>query len=242
MPRITIVNPQVSRAPAKRARKNPGTISVLGLLNPTRKVTAMKNTAKKAAPKRAIKKHNPFVHKMITAKAKTNGHRRRRSNPEGIVKTGTSIVKNGFLALAGLVATRQIPQMVLGAQNTGIYGYASNLAVIVGSTYLAHKMLGKEAAMVVGIGGAAYVVDRILSENFAPVSSLLSLSGYGDFNAHSKNLSGYESATFFRPQLLNADGSARFPASMQSFVDQRVTAALPAAPKSSRMAGLRRAA
>ncbi len=164
------------QAPAKRKakRRNPGSLMVLGTLNPQRRSTMKKQRKHKAAPRQ-----NP----VKAFKAKKGTHRgRRRSNPS-IVSKPLHLMKTAAFAGGGLIATRQIPQMVLGSRNAGPIGYLANLIVALFSAGAVSKFAGKENGFAVGIGGGLYLLNRLISENFSPIPKALALSGVGDHAA-----------------------------------------------------------
>lgn len=102
-----------------------------------------------------------------------------------------NFLKLGLYALVGLVATRQLPQMVLGAGNSGLMGYVANGITAFAVGWLANKFLGRDAGMATGIGGGVYVMNRILGDYFSPVQKYLSLSGLGDPGALGDIRQGY---------------------------------------------------
>ena len=106
---------------------------------------------------------------------------RRRRNPD--VTAPVRMLKTGTLALIGLVATRQLPQMLLGSRNTGIVGYVANAAAALASAAVAKRISDRESAEAVGIGGALYLANRIISEQLTPIGRVLSLQGIGDAQA-----------------------------------------------------------
>lgn len=123
----------------------------------------------------------------------SNPHRsmhRRRSNP-GMLTGATSILKDGFYALVGLVVSRQLPQMVLGTKNTGVIGYAANFAATLVAAMVGAKFLGKEAGKMIGVGGGIYTVNRVIQDQFSPIGQVLSLSGIGDYTALGDIQPGY---------------------------------------------------
>jgi hypothetical protein len=163
------------RTHPKRTRKNPGQLITLGLVNPQKKRTAMKTkstTTKKHAPR----KSNPFF-----AKKKATMKTRRR-NPS-FARKPMDLAKSGITALLGLVATRQIPQMLLSTKNAGWLGYASNLGVAALAGALVSRFYNKDAGKLVFIGGSVYTVSRILTEQFSPIGKYFSLTGVGDAQA-----------------------------------------------------------
>lgn len=232
--RKVLVNPYKRRKPAKKKnsparRKNPGTLTVLGLTNPERKRTMKKKTTPK---KRAVKRASNPVSVRKVAKKTT----RRRRNPN-VLSKGANFAKQGMAALTGLVLTRQIPQMLLKDSNTGVMGYAANVAVAFAAAALGSKFAGQEIGRAMGIGGAVYVANRILSEKVSPIGKVLSLSGLGDAMAadHSQ-LSGVHPATFYSPETFDTNGQPAIP----DAIERRIAAI--GAPPSAKMAGLRFAA
>lgn len=165
-------------ARAKPRRKNPPAVLTLGFLNGK---GANMTQKKKARPKKKPARHNPSKPRASRA-----------------ISRGGDVLKTGALALAGLVMTRQVPQAVLKGRNTGLVGYAANIAVALAAAALAVRFAGKAAGQAVGIGGGLYAVERILTEQFTPLGQALSLSGVGDATAHG-GLAGIRRAYFPMP-------------------------------------------
>jgi len=215
--KVRLVNPQKrgarrkSGSPKRRksnARKNPAELLTLGFLaNPQRGNMKKKATRKRArgarkAPHRRRK--NPFggSHHRKT-------HRRR--NPSASLSGTTSILKSGFYALIGLVVSRQLPQMFLGARNAGVIGYAANLAAAIAASFLGSKFLGAEAGKAIAIGGTLYLANRVIQDNFSPVGKVLSISGMGDYTALGDIRPGY----FPLPVPTNAAGQPIIPTELR---------------------------
>lgn len=217
------------KAPAKRLkRKNPPALIGLGNPHKGQSMKKQKHVRKNAAPRRKAKK-NPRV---IALKAKT--HRRRR-NPN-LIGTGMGTLKMGLLALLGMLATRQIPQMLLGAKNTGWMGYAANFGAMLAATTAASKFAGRQAGAVVGIGASLTIVERLLREQFSPIGKALSLSGLGDaLAATPRQLAGIQPAYFPTPVSYDEAGRPVLP----QLIKDEIRAAMPAAPPASQMAGYR---
>lgn len=157
----------------------------------------------------------------------TNTHhkkRRRSSNPLGL--GGKELITGGVAGLVAAVATRQIPQMVLGTANTGMEGYAANIVTAAVATWLAAKFGGPAAGRGAVIGGSVIVLDRVLSDNVSPIASYLSLSGVGDHQAYSK-LGTIRSGFFTHPGLQNPDGSMYVPDPYTAAAVQAVVSAYP---------------
>lgn len=210
-------NPNFGRGKAaKRSKKsgakapkrpNPGYLAVVGPINPNKGGTMRKKAKKNKHPHRAKsasagRKHNPFKKPMARGK-------RRKSNP-GYVKTVSRIVMLGFWALVGLVLTRQLPQMLLGAKNTGFVGYLANIGVAAGASMIALKVAGEDAATGMAVGGGVYVVNRGIQEHLSPIGKYLSLSGLGDAMALGDLVEGDEAYRPF-PVVYNQDGQPWIP-------------------------------
>jgi hypothetical protein len=135
--------------------------------------------------KKRRKARNPSRGKRSRSR---NPHRRRRGNPQ-LFATTANTLKLGLAALVGLVAARQLPQMILGARNTGAIGYIANLVAAWATSMLAERFLPGTGQAVM-IGGGLYVVNRGLTDYMSPVGKVLSLSGVGDALALGEILTG----------------------------------------------------
>jgi hypothetical protein len=160
---------------AQSRKRNPVHLVTLGFTNPQRGTAVTKKRKKNSAQARKRRK-NPFSFSKKTAAVKV---RRRRRNPE-ILSMGTGLLKSGASALVGLVAARQLPQLVLGAKNTGILGYIATIVATVATSYAVKKAAGPGPASAAMIGGAMQFASRLLNEYVSPVGKVLSLSGVGD--------------------------------------------------------------
>jgi hypothetical protein len=114
----------------------------------------------------------------------------RRRNP-GMFSGAGSILKDGFYALLGLVAARQLPQLVLGPRNTGWIGYGANLLTTLIAAMVGTKTLGAEAGKMIGVGGGVYTVNRVVQDQMSPIGQVLSLAGLGDYTALGDIQPGY---------------------------------------------------
>lgn len=215
--KVRLVNPHKRKRRAssgarrrkKSRNKNPNALALLGHFNP-HKEKRMKRKAKRSGTKRSsthrkARRPNPFG-------GARKRHARRRRNPSPMSMSGTSsILKGGFYALVGLVIARQLPQMVLGARNTGVIGYGSNLLATVIAAMVGTKFLGPDAGKYIAVGGGVYVVNRALTDNLSPVGKVLSLSGIGDHNALGDIQSGY----FPLPVPTNGNGQPIIPVELR---------------------------
>src|ERR1041384_7387574 len=119
--KIRLVNPHkaksvgAKRAPRKARKTARNPLVLLGAtVNPHKgaKQVAAKKPAKKK--KSAARKGNPTVRALQTSQ-KQYKPKRRKSNPSvaGMASQPIELLKFGLIALLGLVATRQVPQMAL---------------------------------------------------------------------------------------------------------------------------------
>ncbi len=194
-------------------RTNPG-LYTIGFVNPTQR-TPMKNKEKKKQYRKSARRPNPAV----SVKRHRGCRRRNPIRPVGMLKTGT-------LALAGLVATRQLPQLVLGQRNTGIVGYIANALAAALSALVAGKLGDRQAGQAVLIGGSLYLVNRVLSEQFSPVGKLLAMSGVGDAQA-SASLGAIRPAYIPYPVQYDQAGKPIIPPAIIEAVNAAKPPALP---------------
>jgi hypothetical protein len=89
-------------------------------------------------------------------------HYGRHRNPILGMSSGDLIVETAA-AVANGVATRVIPQMILGANNTGIMGYGANAVAALAGAWLAGKFSMKAGHGAL-LGGAVAIASRILSD------------------------------------------------------------------------------
>ena len=122
-------------------------------------------------------------------------HRRRRTNPGGLGRP-MDWLQGGAGVIAGVVGTRAIPQMLLGASNTSYTGYAANAVTAVGLGWLTHMLFPNRQVLVTAViaGGFAGLLSRIIADK-TPFGAQLSLTGLGD---HGFGL--YQKSNFIVPQ------------------------------------------
>jgi hypothetical protein len=228
-----LVNPRRKRNRRKARRRNPQ-LALVGNLNPRKR----RNMARK-------RKNNPRRVRVVHRRRNPIillRRRHRRRNPD--MGAPVRLLKTGTLALIGLVATRQVPQMLLGSRNTGIVGYIANAATALASAALARRMAGHDAAEAVGIGGAMYLANRIISEQLTPVGKVLSLQGIGDAQAAGLgNVGKYVSAYWTHPVVEDRSGKPVIPDAIREAAREEAMSVLsqqrPTPPPAAQVAGLR---
>jgi hypothetical protein len=181
------------KSTAKR-RKNP-TPMILSWAagNPAKRSTSVARSRKKkryATAKRSNAGRRP---------AKKVIRHRRRSNP-GTLGKPMDWLQGGAGVIAGVVGTRAIPQMLLGASNTSYTGYAANAVTAVALGWLTNMLFKGNSVLVTSViaGGFAGLLSRIIADK-TPFGAQLSLTGLGD---HGFGL--YQKSNFLVPQRVVA--------------------------------------
>ncbi len=100
--------------------------------------------------------------------------------------------------VAGVMGSKAIPQMVLGAGNNGVMGYAANAVATLGLGWLAASVFPHKPAVMSGVifGGFGALIARIVSDR-TPYGSVLAGSGLGDYG-----LGLYQKSNFNNPQRI----------------------------------------
>ena len=138
------------------------------------------NAGRRSAPKKKIVRH------------------RRRSNP-GDLGRPMDWLQGGAGVIAGVVGTRAIPQLVLGASNTGPMGYGANAVTAIALGWVTNMLFKGNRVLVTAViaGGFAGLLSRIIADK-TPFGAQLSLAGLGD---HGFGL--YQKSNFMVPQRIN---------------------------------------
>jgi hypothetical protein len=135
---------------------------------------------------RAKSRKNPFF-------GKRRHHVRRRShrNP-GVAGFNTSeLLKLALGAGAGVIGSKYVTQLALGANNAGFIGYGAQAIATLALGWLANKFAGKDAATGVVAGGLGAVALRIYNDNISGTSSPMSGLGDPDMGRLGIGLGGY---------------------------------------------------
>jgi hypothetical protein len=167
-----------------------------------------------------------------------NGRRRNsaRRNPN-ILSDPKGLGINIVAALLSAVATRQLPQWVLGAKNTGWMGYVANVVSGAAATFAAHEFVNASAAQAAVLGSGVIVLDRVLTEQFSPVGKYLSLTGLGDATAATK-LGEVAEGYYVHPTIFGPNGEPIIPHQITDAA-VRAFASLQAQQPQPKMAGVR---
>lgn len=199
MPTVRLVNPRRSRVRRGGGKRKPGRNAKgrfvrrkrgrnpaagggeLLLMNPKRRRVRNRtrasrphrryrrrrsNPASYAAPKVRRRRSNRRAHAVVV-------RRRRGSNPLSL--GGRELIPTALWAIAGGVATRAIPQLLLKDSNTGIFGYGANALTAVALSWAAERFVSPNAGKGVLIGGAVMLGGRLISDFFGK-----SLVSFGD--------------------------------------------------------------
>lgn len=199
----------VAAAPPKRRRRAAKKSTAKTRRNPTPMIIswAAGNPAKrrKKTVARSRRKKRVAVARNAGRRRSTQKavhHRRRRPNP-GALGSPMNWIQGGAGVVAGVVGARAIPQMILGASNTGPMGYAANAAAAVGLGYLTHMLFPRNQTLVTAViaGGFAGLLSRIISDK-TPFGAQLSLTGLGDYGLGLYQKSNYP----YPPRVQNGRG------------------------------------
>lgn len=191
MPKIRLYNPFRKRSTKRRVRvkarrrksNTGGTLTFMA--NPKRR-----HRRHNARVHRRRRRSNPLFgarrhrHHVRRARARRSNPRirrfRRRSNPFGGRVGGVAV--QALWAIGGGVLTRSLPQAILGTANTGIMGYAANLATAFASSWAAGRFASAGAGDAVLLGGivmtAGRVIEDFLGQNLVTFAQL-NLPGSG---------------------------------------------------------------
>jgi len=133
-----------------------------------------------------------------------NPRRRRHHNPFGI--SGKDAMAVSLWAIAGGVATRALPQILLKDGNVGIMGYGANAITAGILAWMADRFVGGNAGRGVLIGGVVMTAGRIISDlfgktlvSFGDVFGTTGTSGLGAHGDPSFDLGVYTPGEFVVP-------------------------------------------
>lgn len=136
-----------------------------------------------------IRRSNPAVY-FARPRRRRHAHRHNyrinrhhyRRNPAIL---GMSVGEVAVMTTAGVlngIATRSLPQMVLGSNNSGAVGYLANAGTAFVGALVAKWIGGQRAAVGAVVGGGTALVQRIVSDLMGSKLGDLNLSGDLDFD------------------------------------------------------------
>lgn len=217
--------------------RNPaGPLAVLGAINGSKNRSKQMPVVKKTGgKKKPTTKKNGFLSmgakpktkstkKKPAAKPKANKPTVTRMNPEKIQPL--EMLKSGSFILAGLIGARQLPQLVLGTDNSGWKGYLANFATAAIGGIGVGMALGARSGFAFAAGGTAYTLSRVATERFSPVGRYFALAGVGDAAAASvgdckrAGMGIVVDSSFSYPMLKTPQGQILIPPHIQAAIDE----------------------
>jgi hypothetical protein len=183
-----------------RKRRNPTPMIISWAANPAKR---RKNSMAKRRRATSRRRSNPAGRRRSSTRKIMRHARRRHSRRNPSLGNPMQWISNGAGVVAGVVGTRAIPQLVLGASNTGAMGYAANAATALGLGFLTHMLFPRQqnlSAFVVA-GGFAGLISRVISDQ-TPFGAQVSLSGLGDWGLGLYQKSNYP----YPPRVANGRG------------------------------------
>lgn len=168
---------------------------------------------KKVATSKAKKKHTATAKRPNAGRRPKMTHhpkKKHKGNP-GALGTPMDWVTGGAGVVAGAVGSRALPQLVLGASNTGTMGYFANAVTALGLGWVAHLAFPRSRVLAAAViaGGFGGLIARVAADK-TPYGAALSLSGLGDWG-----LGLYQKSNYLAPQRvqngrLPSPGSSMF--------------------------------
>jgi len=180
--------PRRRKSSAAKHHRRPNLGGIFALTNPAK-------GHKMATTNRRRRRHHSTAGTPRRRRRLTAVHHRRHHRPNpGTYGTPTDWLFGGVGVLAGVIGTRAIPQMVLGANNTGPIGYFANAASTAILTFAAHMASPKNHVLAAAVlaGGSASILSRII-QDYSLLGSYSSQVGLGD----------YLMSDFLTPQLVS---------------------------------------
>jgi hypothetical protein len=183
-----------------RRRENSSHIVGYTLANTAKKGSKMATATKKNRKrKNAGKGHRHSGYKARANRGRRSpmrqntGRRRYRRNAGTFSTSGVgSIVTNAIFVIAGALGSKLLTQMVLGANNVGLIGYAGNAITGGLMWFVTEKVMHNKTASAGVIAGTAVQILLRLINDYTPFGQYISQLGMGD----------YQAQAFVTPQVL----------------------------------------
>lgn len=178
----------------KRVQKRKNTGALYALVNPAGRKNKVARTKKRKSPR----KRSAGSTKKRSNRGRRVAHRR---NAGAMGKPADWLALGSGAIVGGLGAT-SLPQMLLGASNTGPMGYLGMAAATAVLATAGHFLFKKNTMLTSGIvaGGAGAIIKRIIGD-YTPYGQYLNqvgAAGMGDY------LSGFNFST---PQIIGGNGN-----------------------------------
>lgn len=152
-----------------------------------------KNKGRSHAGYKSKKNKSRSTRHHSTSHSRRNTGRRNRRNAGTFGASGIgSIVTNAIFVIAGALGSKLLTQMVLGANNVGVVGYAGNAVVGGIMWFVTEKVMHNKTASAGVIAGTAVQIILRLINDYTPFGQYVSQLGMGDYQAQS----------FVTPQVL----------------------------------------
>lgn len=140
--------------------------------------------------------HHAMTHHFANGPASSVEHKPKYRYRHNAGTFGTSgigaIVTNAIFVIAGALGSKLLTQMVLGANNVGVVGYAGNAVVGGLMWFVTEKVMHNKTASAGVIAGTAVQIILRLINDYTPFGQYVSQLGMGDYQAQS----------FVTPQVL----------------------------------------
>ena len=154
--------------------------------------TKKKSYHKKPGSRSHYKKNTGKKHYGGHAHRSNTGKKKYRRNVGGAVGSVGGLVTTGTFAVVGALGSKLGAQLVLGSNNSGVIGYAGNVAAGGVLWFLADKVMkNRSAAHGILIGTVIQVILRALND-YTPFGSYVATLGMGD----------YQMQSYVTPQIL----------------------------------------
>jgi hypothetical protein len=135
---------------------------------------------------------------------------RRRRNPAGLGRP-MDWIQGGAGVLVGVVGARALPQIVLGASNSGVMGYVGNVVASLGLGWVTHMVFPHSPVLTASVvaGGFAGTLARVISDK-TPFGAQLSLTGLGDWGLGLYKKSNFPYPARLQNGALHSAGNSMF--------------------------------
>lgn len=124
-----------------------------------------------SAPIIKVVKVNPGGSKKKGKKKNNPGVGRARLSTKWALNVAIEATKGALFAFGGMVATRELPQLIMRHKNVGTAGLVANAAAMLATT-AAVSLFSPRAAVAVATGGVLGIAKRYMDEHVSPVAAV----------------------------------------------------------------------